>query len=370
MIPTPRTTYRVLFCDLMTDRLIDSLPVTGVQLDDYIGKTGSLRATVPVPNRELAERARRALTPGRTGVWVERGPDLWWGGILWTLSLASDQRGFLGAQIQAGSWESYLYRRLLHDDYTATGRDQFDIVRDLLNYVQAVPGGDLGISADAHPSGVLRDRTYSRYDLPAIGDLLDDLAASEGGFEWRIASFRDGERRRVRQLQLGAPVLSAGAVDVVLDHPGPVLSYTWPADATSMATAWRSRGASINRNQTEDSVPLLSPRLVAEQDIADGWPRLDGTSDYTTVEEQGTLDAYARADLAAARRPQQIPEVEVLLGGIITPALIGATVRVRIRDLWHPTALDQRYRVVGMSITPPERGRPETARLYLEVPEA
>lgn len=369
MIPTPATTYRLLFCDLMTDRLIDSLPASGLQLDDYIGKTGSLRATVPVPNADLAARARRALTPGRTTVWVERGPDIWWGGILWTLSLASDQRGFLGAEIQAGGWESYLYRRLLHDDYTATGRDQFDIVRDLLAYVQAAPGGDLGITADGHLAGIARDGSYTRYDLPTVGDLLDDLAAAENGFEWRVVSFRDGDRNRVRHLQLGTPVLRTGAADVVLAHPGPVLSYTWPTDATGMATAWQSRGASINRNQTEDSVPLMSPALVAGQDIADGWPLLDGTSDYTTVEVQDTLDAHARADLAAARRPVQIPEVEVLLGGIVTPALIGATIRLRIRDLWHPTALDARYRVVGMSITPPERGRPETARLYLEVPE-
>ena len=70
----------------------------------------------------------------------------------------------------------------------------------------------------------------------------------------------------------------------------------------------------------------------------------------------------------AARNPVQIPEVTVLLGGNITPALLGSTVRLRIRDLWHPDTLDARYRVVGMTISPPERGRPETARLYLEVP--
>ncbi|MFE9340875.1 hypothetical protein [Streptomyces sp. NPDC007063] len=368
MIPTPSTTYRVLLCDLLTDRLVDSLPVQGLALDDYIGKTGSLRGTVPIPNGEIAQRARRALTPGRTGLWVERGTDIWWGGILWTLNVSSSDRGYLGAQIQAGGWESYLYRRLLHDDYAATRRDQFDIVRDLLGYTQATPGGDLGILADPALSGVLRDREYSRYDLHSIGDLLDDLAAAEDGFEWRIASYRADDRTRARRLQLGHPTLRTGAADVVLDHPGPVLSYSWPSDATEMATAWQSRGASINRNQTEDSAPLASPLLTAEQDIAHGWPRLDGTSDYTTVERQDVLDGHARADLAAARRPVQIPEIEVLLGGIVTPALIGATVRVRIRDLWHPRPLDARFRVVGMSVSPPERGRPETARLYLEVP--
>ncbi|MFE4203963.1 MULTISPECIES: hypothetical protein [Streptomyces] len=360
--------YRLLFCDLRSDELLDVLPVHGVSLDTYIGKTGRLTGTVPVPNAAIAERARRAILPGRTGVWVERGRDIWWGGVIWTLNLASDARGFLGAQIQAGGWESYLYRRLIYDTQTATQMDQYDIVRQLIDYTADMPGGDIGISYDTTLSGVLRDRTYLRYDLPSVGELIDDLAAVDGGFEWRINSYRDSDGHRVKRLQLGSPVIRTGAADIVLDHPGPVLSYAWPTDATRKANAWQSRGASINSNQAAASYPLTSPLLVGAEDIAAGWPRLDGYSDYSTVNRQTTLDAHAQADARAALDPVTIPEVTVLLGGDITPALIGATVRVRIRDLWHPTTLDARYRVVGMAVTPPERGRPETARLLLEVP--
>ncbi|MCA1219884.1 hypothetical protein [Streptomyces sp. 8L] len=361
--------YRLLFCDVRSDQLLDALPVQGLSLDDYIGKTGSLSATVPIPNRAIADRARRAILPGRTGVWVQRGRDIWWGGIIWTLSLASDARGMLGAQIQAGGWESYLYRRQLLDGLTAAQVDQLDIARGLVDYVQNTPGGDIGITYDTDVSGIPRDRTYSRYDMAWVGDLLDDLAAVEDGFEWRIASFRDSDGRRVKRLQLGSPIIRTGASEVVLDHPGPILSYTWPVDATKKANAWQSRGASINANLAADSVPLMSPVLVDEEDLAAGWPRLDGSSDYSTVEEQATLDAHARADWAAARRPVAIPEITVRLGDNVTPALLGTTVRVRIRDLWHPDVLDERFRVVGLSITPPERGRPETATLYLEVPQ-
>ncbi|WP_449352557.1 hypothetical protein [Streptomyces shaanxiensis] len=362
-----QTPYRFLFTDLRSDQVVDALHVQGVALDDYIGKTGRLTGNIPIPNREIAERARRALLPGRTGVWVERGREIWWGGILWTLSLSSSPRGFLTAAIQCGGWESYLYRRLLLDTQVAQQVDQFDIVRGLLDYVQSTPGGNIGITYDGEPSGVARDREFSRFDLPWVGDLVDQLAAVEGGFEWRIASYRDSDGRRVKRLILGHPVIRTGAAEIVLDHPGPILTYTWPHDASSLANGWQSRGATINTNQAAESYPLMSERLVADDDLAAGWPRLDGSSDYTTVEQQTTLDEHARADWNAARRPVQIPEVEVLLGSNITPALLGATVRVRIRDLWHPDVLDARYRVVGMSINPPERGRPETAKLYLEV---
>ncbi|MFH9295616.1 hypothetical protein [Streptomyces sp. NPDC017520] len=366
MVATP---YRILLCDLRSDTLLDALPVDGVQIDDYIGKTGRLTGTVPIPNRQLAERARRALVPGRTGVWVERGREIWWGGILWTMTPASDARGFLTVQIQCGGWESYLYRRRLFDTLTATQVDQLDIVRELVDYVQATPGGNLNISYDDDVSGVVRDRAFLRYDQPTIGDLIDQLAAVERGFEWRIGSYRDGDGRRVKRLHLGHPIIRGAASDIVLTHPGPILAYALPTDATVKANGWQSRGASVNTNQAADSFPLTSPVLVADDDIAAGWPRLDGTSDYTTVEQQSTLDAHARADWSAARDPVQIPEVTVRLDNTVTPALLGSTVRLRIRDLWHPDGLDARYRVVGMSITPPARGQPETARLYLEVPE-
>ncbi|UNZ04214.1 hypothetical protein SRIMHP_16460 [Streptomyces rimosus subsp. rimosus] len=52
--------YRALFCDLRTDQVIDALPIQGVSLGDWIGKSGSLGATIPIPNAALAGRVGRA----------------------------------------------------------------------------------------------------------------------------------------------------------------------------------------------------------------------------------------------------------------------------------------------------------------------
>ncbi|MER5783734.1 hypothetical protein ABT104_18725 [Streptomyces mobaraensis] len=358
--------YRALFCDLRSDQLLDVLPLQGVSLDDYIGKTGTASGTIPITNAGIAERVRAAVVPGRTALWLERGREIWWGGIVWTTSLQSSTRGFLTMQVQAATFDSYLDHRMLTDTLDSKGVDQYDIVRTLLDYVQGTPGGDIGITYDGAPSKVLRDRTYSRYDLPKIRDLINQLAGVENGFEWRIAAYRHPESgRRVKELQLGSPIRT-GTTEIVLDHPGPVLSYTWPVDATAQANGWQSRGATDNHNQAADSHPIMSELLVADADIAAGWPRLDGSSDYSTVSTQSVLDAHARADWTRARAPLTIPDVTVRVDGTITPALLGATVRLRIRDLWWPQTLDQRFRVVGLAITPPERGRPETAKLYLE----
>lgn len=361
--------YRVVLCDLRTDQVLDILPVSDVSLDDYIGKIGTASATVPLPNRQIAARARAALEPGRTAMWIERGPDIWWGGIPWTADLTSDARGALGLRIQAAGWASYLDHRAIFHTQQATQVDQFDIVRGLLDYSTSLTGGDIGIEYDAElRSGVVRDRTYRRFDQPRVREIIDQLASVEGGFEWRIASYRDtGSGRRIKQLQLGAPVIRTGESEIVLDHPGPVLSYGWPIDATVRANVWQSRGASDNKNQTAESLPMMTELLVDDAQLGAGWPRLDGTSDYSTVTDPGTLAAHARADLAAALNPRPIPELTVALDRVpLSPALLGATVRVRIRDLWWAEGLDRRYRVVGLAISPPLRGRPETSKLFLE----
>ncbi|WP_369203644.1 hypothetical protein [Streptomyces sp. PU-14G] len=54
---TPK--YRVLVCDLRSDRLLDVLPLQEVTVEDFIGKAGSLQGTVSIPNCGIADRAAR-----------------------------------------------------------------------------------------------------------------------------------------------------------------------------------------------------------------------------------------------------------------------------------------------------------------------
>ena len=363
--------YRLRICDLRSNDVIDRLDITGVTYDDYIGKTGSLGGTVLIPNRDLAQRAKRALIPGRTMLYLEKsatfGTEIVWGGILWTRTPTSDARGMMTLPIQAGALEGYFRsHRLLVETLTYAGVDQLDIARNLITWAQAQAGGNLGVEIDySQLSGVPRDRTYSRFDLPWVGNVLDQLASVQGGFEWRIQCYQDSTGRTHRALRLGYPKLTVGATDVVLGKPGRVLSYALPEDATVMGNAWQSRGASINQNQASDSVPLMSALLTTPADIAAGWPRMDGTSDYNSVESQLILDQHAAADLARARTPVVIPSVTYKSGTGQQPQL-GSYVRLRLQDDWFPEMQSARYRVVGLKASPDERGRPDTTELYLE----
>ncbi|MFD8596962.1 hypothetical protein ACFV1L_18370 [Kitasatospora sp. NPDC059646] len=364
--------YRLVVADLRTDVVMDVLPISGVSYDDYIGKSGSLSGTIPLPNRDLAARARAALLPGRTMLYLEYDGQVAWGGPLWTRTPTRAARGELTCAVQAAGLESILRgHRLLLDTTTFSGVDQLEIARQLVAYTQAQTGGQLGIEIDwSQLSGVLRDRTYSRYDAPWIGGLLDQLAAVQGGPEWRIHVYRDSAGSRHRALQLGTPRLAASGVDTVLSTPagakgeGAITAYSLPEDATTQANAWISRGASINTDQASASVPLMSALATATSDFTDGWPRLDGTSDYTDVNVQATLDSYAATDLARWRRPIIIPSVTIASSPGRRPEL-GSYVRMRITDDWYPEGHSARYRVVGYKVAPAER-RAESTDLFLE----
>ncbi|GAA5602397.1 hypothetical protein Sgri01_00690 [Streptomyces griseus] len=268
-------------------------------------------------------------------------------------------------QFQAGTFDSYLDHRILGQDLTGTGLDQFDIARTLVAHAQEQPGGDIGISLGHERSGIVRDYAHAYSALARVRELLDKLGQLNDGFEWRIHCYRDAAGNRVKRLQLGHPQIRTGHSDIVLDHPGPVLTYSLPTDSTVQANVWVARGESANTDQSQESEPLT----VAEElpgELAQGWPRLELTSDHNGVSDGATLRSLARAELSRQRRPEVIPELTVRLDGLITPALLGARIRLRVHDLWHHEGLDAHYRIVGMAVTPPQRTKQETAVLYLE----
>ncbi|MDO0913580.1 hypothetical protein QQM39_22870 [Streptomyces sp. DT2A-34] len=128
---------------------------------------------------------------------------------------------------------------------------------------------------------------------------------------------------------------------------------------------WQARGASDNSNQAAASKPLLSDLRIDEQALADGWPRLDATSDHSSVDDAETLGQRARRGRRRTHAPGDSRGDRAPRPGR-HPDLLGRTIRLRIRDLLNPDGYDTRHRVVGISVTPPTRDQGETATLTLE----
>ncbi|MFB6629508.1 hypothetical protein ACFCWY_06415 [Streptomyces sp. NPDC056362] len=370
------TPYRAIFCDLLTDQTLDILPLRDVSFDDYIGKAGSLSGTIPIPDQAIADRVKK-VREGRTSVYLERGGDLWWGGIVWTSTLQSSGRGVLTLGIQAATFDSYAGRRRIRTDITYdTPTDQVEIARrlwrelDVQSYPDAPEGEDprrLGITFGDEIPKFRKTASWRKGDETVYLEALDQLASTEDGFEYQILVYRDPVTgSRIRQLRLGEPKIVTGATDLVFDRPGVILSYSFPYDATRGGTTALARGASTNANAAAESRPIFSTQQYASDLLVDGWPLIDLSSDHNEITDPLALDSVAATELKQARGAVVIPSVSIHLGGIVPPALLGRVARIRITDEWYSQGLDARYRIVGVKVTPPERGRPDTAELYLE----
>ncbi|MFE7585640.1 hypothetical protein ACFU5Y_29195 [Streptomyces gardneri] len=360
------TPYRAIFCDLLTDQTLDILPLRDVQFDDYIGKAGSLSGTIPIPDREIAARVRQ-VQEGRTAVYLERGGDLWWGGIIWTSTLQSNERGVMTLSIQAATFDSYAARRRIRTKIEIKqATDQLAIARKLWEELQKPVGGNISVEPGEETSTTLRTASWREGDETLYSEALEQLANLDEGFEHQIMVYRDPvDGRRIRQLRLGAPKIRTGATDLVFDRPGTILSYSFPRDATRGGTTAVARGASINSNAAAESRPLFSKEKTSPL-IKGGWPRIDLSSDHNEITNPDTLEKLAESELASAAGAVVIPEITIRLGGVVPPALLGRSARIRITDEWHNPGLDARYRIIGVKVKPPERGRPDTAELYLE----
>jgi hypothetical protein len=351
--------YRIRFANLFTDALLDEFPLTGVSLEARIGVAGAMSGQIPIARGDIATGRRIAAirASGASAVYVYRNGTPWWGGVVWSKTSASDETGKPSIALSAATFESYLDRVQLGADLAAMpGADQLDIARSFIDGMQADPYANIRLTYDPFQCGVTRDRVlYTAASRPSYLKMLTDLATLDQGFEFAIQILTDPTTgARTRKLRLGYPNLSSGLTHR-LSKPGAILTYSWPEDGTRAATYLMATGSSAQSSVHVNTTALAS-----------GYPRLDLTTSYGTITDVPTLEAHATADLALASPPVAVPAVRVRLDATdLTPQSLGDSIRLSIKDELFPDGVVATYRLVGMTISPPERGHPETCDLIL-----
>lgn len=356
------TAWRVKFADLLTDAPLDEFPLTlsGNGLETRLGAAGGMSGQIPIArgDKDAGKRIAAIQASGASALYVYRNGVPWWGGPLWSKVSASDGTGKPTVGISGATFESYLDRVQLATDLAAlTSTDQLLIARGLLDHMQADPYADLNITYDATLlSGVLRDRVaYQAASRPSYLKMLADLAALDQGFEFAIQVLTDPTTgARTRMLRLGYPTLNTGVTHRI-SRPGAILSYSWPEDGTRAATYLMATGNAVTSTIHTNAAAL-----------ANGYPRLDATTSYGSITDPAVLETHATADLALAAPPVSVPAVRVRLDATdLTPQSLGDSVRITVKDELFPSGITATYRLVGMVVAPPERGRPESCDLIL-----
>lgn len=370
--------WSLLFATLRGDETIDSFGCSISQLDRYIGRNGVLSATIPIPNPVVGKRVEPVRWgEGHTAMYAMRGLEIWWGGMLNTCT-ASGGRNSSQLQVDGTSFEGYADRREIRADWIQTGVEQLELARMIWEAIQARPEGDLGIDIPAvDPSGQLRDYSALRSDVTTWGSALAEISGRANGFEWIIDLASDELGNRARQLLLGYPQISReGQTSYVLSMPGSVISYTWPGDATLGGTAFQARGdppAATASDVTTQQQPLMSAIVEATDLLANGWPLYDVTTDRQGVSDPDTLDGWAQELADTESGSIRIPGIVARIDDL-SPAILGAQIKLNVTDNLHPAQSDGTPGVTGMgrcvgySIKPADRGTDDEVTVVLENP--
>jgi len=354
--------YRYLLCDLLTDTLVTTLPLTGVTFDRRISRTGSLQATLSATTPQLVAAARLVQRyTGRCALWVLRDNTIWWGGIIWTAPASQGQRGPVELAITAATFDSYAAHRLLDADRNYDQVDAGVIVPDLWRAIQADPRGDIGVQAPDQPMGVLLDRDYLADDQAYVGTMITEIGDVLAGPEHTIDTYLDPAGTRTKRLRLAATLGMTTATTLfqrAVGGGGRLLEWNDTVDALDGGTTFTLRGDGAT-----------TPRVYADTLLDQGWPLLDVTADRLDIDDDAQLAQQAQvlaADRAGSIRTRGYT-VQVGDTGW-SPNRLGDPVRIKIADAWHdpiqmPGSSDFTVRPVGVKVTPTSNTGAETVEL-------
>lgn len=313
--------WRHLLFDVVTRAPQLELDVVGndATFGEVLNSPGSAQAAIPIwPRPGLT---KEMLAPPRAVYAVEKDDELVWAGPIITHQFDIDAGTMtLGCE---GYWNYVRRRNLVGNSLTYTGIEQMQIAKNLIDWAQTfLTYGTLGIDASGFTaSGVLRDRTYNGFEHPGIGKLIEDLAAVDDGFDFRLYPKWSAGPNSQMNLRLDFHYPAVGReTNVALDLAANAVTPDVKVDSSNLANEAIVEGAGTGNTQLSNITADIT--LMATQGI-----RLDTVESHTDVTQASTLAGYSRRALARGKAPITVPRVEVsadLLGELV----IGDQVRV------------------------------------------
>lgn len=367
--------WRVEIATLRGDQtLLNATMATGVKFERYIGKAGSFGATLPVPNATIARRLRFLFEAGSEyslAAYVSRGDKLWCGAILDDPEALISGRAGDSVTLSGRTFEAYPDMRTLDQDLTWSGAEQLEMARQIWQHLTA-DEGDMGISTPfVTPSGIQRDLTVAFEDKRTLGSILSEISGRANGFEWMIDVQRVAGVR-TRTLKLGYPrITSTASTPKVFSYPGAILELGYKRSTSRGGTRFWGIGAAPG-DVAGTAQNVTASSILRAEDLLDGESILvDRVLSLTDVTEQTTVDERVGDALERLAHAIPIPTATVRLDRV-TPDMLGEKVRLRAN---HPLfgdgpagapAYDQLQRVIGIKVSPTERGTHESAELVFE----
>jgi len=349
-VPVPD---RVLVQHALTGAwLHTALPVTDLEYGPELSGPGALRGTL---SPRLVASNPTLADPGTTAIYVESAGEIQWGGLIWDVRARGNDY-----TLEAASWSSYLMKRFdLHGEHGGRGpysyADRCQVIRNIWDYAQSVPDGDLGVVVDSTTSsskiGTPADVHHSYwYEQKSLGDQVDELVSDQATPEYTcVTSWNADKTDVVKRIKLGWPRLGARRKDIefssgvnIIEEPETVLA----GDEYAQVVIGTGAGDG-------------SAKLRQVSAVRNGRLRLEAAVAFPEVNGNDVLKA--RVEWERARRQTLGAVEQVTIRN--TPAApfgawqVGDDVYTRIHNAW--TNYTGWCRVIGWTIRPTARGGPQ-----------
>lgn len=348
--------YRYLVGDLLSGTIREEIPFSTVKYSHVLNAPGGFSATIGLRHRKAT---KANLAPARTAIHVERDGVIVWSGIMWTVPRANSSAGTL--EIGGEGWWSYFRRRRIRTtkEYRDPPVDQLAIARDLVDYAQAQPGGNLGIVVGSETSPRTREETYWHYQRKPVGEAVEQLAARQDGFDFAVDVAYDGTGAIVKTFRLHYP-RRGRITDVVWELGANLEDLTQAEDATAAANLIDALG-----NGDGDNMLIAT---AADTSQLAAYPLLEDTVSYTDVSVPATLQAHAALELQQRAGP--VKTLPTLLARPAAPDttlgsfIVGDSLTVKASDGW--IEIDERMRIQSYEVSVNENGKETVAVTFAQ----
>jgi hypothetical protein len=245
-----------------------------------------------------------------------------------------------------------------------TGQEQLIIADTLIADAQAgitpyTSSGNLSLTSSYVNSGILRDRSYLVSDGKFIGDLLEELANVDAGFEYTVHVYDNGTSPRVRKIFMAYPGIHDSLNPFVIEEPGCILSWEILYDGMKGGNVFWTRGGSNIVDPGADQAPILSLPYFSDSFLANGFPIIERIYDYQSVSDVSTLNKYAAWWAKNRSGPLMIPAFNVdptfMFNHGFSPFSLGSNIAYVLSNPAFPTVngvptMSGTARVIGFEI--------------------
>ena len=260
--------FRVLLSDSSApENFTAELSFSALTVDKKLNAAGAATVTIPLDSY-LSDVV--TVEPAESLLWVERGGELIFGGIVWAMQgdTASNT-----ATLSAGDFHSYYARRVIAvTSAEFIAEDQLDIARGLIEYANGVTDALTIVGTSAtNTSGVTRTIRYPKWQHHNVATALEQTAMVNNGFDFYYDTYYVAG---VPTVELICTYPNSGtATDIVFDLDAHIERLSFTIDGSQVATQVHSLGAGegpghLHSVLTEEGSTLLQYVFSAD-DVTD-----------------------------------------------------------------------------------------------------